>query len=229
LPVLVSSRTSGLLVQTRGVYVLALAVGFVPEEQRGRAVARLVELVHQAGDHLDTGFLSVPYLLDALWDSGERKLARDVLWQDSSPSWLYAVDRGATTIWEQWDAIKPNGDIGLASFNHYAFGCVDDWLFRRLAGIRTAAPGFRASVIEPDPQAPLDWVEAHHDTPYGRLAVRWERDPTQAGRVDIHVTVPPNTTSALVLPPTAELVRCEPQVDMAKLGSDPLTISCELT
>ncbi|NTW38615.1 MAG: family 78 glycoside hydrolase catalytic domain [Cellulomonadaceae bacterium] len=176
-----------LLVETQGTYVLALAFDAVPEHQQAHAMRRLVELVHAAGDHLDTGFLSVPYLLDVLWDGGERELARTILWQRSAPGWLYAVDRGATTIWEEWAAIAPDGTVGHASFNHYAFGCVDDWLYRRIGGLQCTAPGYRRFRVEPDLDAPLAWAEAHEDTPQGRAAVRWERlDET----VELTVTVP---------------------------------------
>jgi alpha-L-rhamnosidase len=187
----------------QGPYVNALAFDMVPEAMRPLLVGKLVELVHAAGDHLDTGFVSVPYLLDVLWDAGERDLARTLLTQDTVPSWLYEVDRGATTIWEAWAAIAPDGAVSPMSMNHYAFGCVDDWMFRRIAGIRELEPGFRVSRIEPDLDSPLDWVEASHETPYGTLAVSWRR--TEAG-VELTVDVPPSTTAEIVLGATAERV-----------------------
>ena len=112
-----------------------------------RTAARLVELIRERGDRLDTGFLSTPYLLDVLCDSGYPEVARTLLWQSEMPSWLYEVDRGATTIWEAWDAIAPDGEIRPMSFNHYAPGSVDDWLYRRVAGIRPTSPGYRTAVI----------------------------------------------------------------------------------
>lgn len=181
----------------QGPYVLALALGFVPESQKAGAVAELVRLIHDNDDRLDTGFLSVPYLLDALWDNGERALARTLLWQSKSPSWLYEVDHGATTIWESWDAVTVDGEVGISSFNHYAFGCVDDWLFRRLAGLQIVEPAFKRSRIAPDLEGPLTSVTAGIDTPYGRLAVAWERTE-QTSRLQI--TVPANTTGVLDLP-----------------------------
>lgn len=182
----------------QGVYVLALAFDLIPDEDRGRAIEHLVELVHQAGDHLDTGFLSVPYLLDVLWESGHRDLARTLLWQDTVPSWLYEVDLGATTIWEAWEAVEPDGTVGWVSLNHYAFGCVDDWLYRRIAGLQPASPGYRTIIIEPDLASGFSWVTAHHDTPYGRLAIDWQR--RDDGTWLISTTVPANTDAVLVLP-----------------------------
>ncbi|MGN6221176.1 MAG: family 78 glycoside hydrolase catalytic domain, partial [Microbacterium sp.] len=185
----------------QGPYVVALAFGFVPDDRKADVVARLVELIHDAGDHLDTGFLSVPFLLDVLWDNGHRDLARTLLFQDTAPSWLYQVARGATTMWEGWEAIAPDGTVTDLSFNHYAFGCVDDWLYRRIAGIQLEGPGYRESRIEPDVVGPLTRVSAAVQTPYGALAARWIR--TDAGQVELVVTVPPNATSAIHLPETA--------------------------
>ena len=125
---------------------------------RPRTAARLVELVHERGDRLDTGFLSTPYLLDVLCDHGYPEVARTLLWQSEMPSWLYEVDHGATTFWETWDAISPDGEIRPMSFNHYAPGSVDDWLYRRVAGIRSTSPGYRTAVIEPDFDTGVDHV-----------------------------------------------------------------------
>ncbi|MFK4835537.1 family 78 glycoside hydrolase catalytic domain [Microbacterium sp. ZW T2_14] len=162
-------------VRMQGVYVLALAFDLAPAEVRARTAARLVDLIRERGNRLDTGFLSTPYLLDVLCDTGYPDVARTLLWQSEMPSWLYEVDRGATTIWEAWDAISPGGEIRPMSFNHYAPGSVDDWLYRRVAGIRSTSPGYRTAVIEPDFDAGVDEVRAHVGTPFGRFAVEWTR------------------------------------------------------
>lgn len=181
----------------QGPSVLALAFGAVPERLRGAVVDRLVELIHEAGDHLDTGFVSVPFLLDVLWTHGHRDLALTLLWQDTAPSWLYEVDRGATTIWEGWEAIQPDGVVTDLSFNHYAFGCVDDWMYRRLGGLQATTPGFRRSRIEPAFTSGLDDVSATIETPYGALQCEWHR---RGDQVEVEVHVPSNTTSTIVLP-----------------------------
>lgn len=185
----------------QGPYVNALAFDMVPEELRPKLVANLVALIRAAGDHLDTGFVSVPYLLDVLWEAGERDLARTLLAQDTIPSWLYEVDRGATTIWEAWGAVLPDGTVSQMSMNHYAFGCVDDWMFRRIAGLQVVDAGFRTARIQPDLDAEFDWVSAEHETPHGLLAVHWRRT---AEGVEVTATVPPNTTAELVLPGSVE-------------------------
>lgn len=182
-------------VRLQGVYVLALAFDMVPVGVRGRTAARLVELVHARGDRLDTGFLSTPHLLDVLCDTGYPEVARTLLWQSEMPSWLYEVDNGATTFWETWDAISPDGAIRPMSFNHYAPGSVDDWLYRRVAGIRATSPGYRTAVIEPDFEIGLARVAAHVGTPYGRLAVEWTRTGDAASIV---VDVPFGVSARLV-------------------------------
>lgn len=188
-------------VELQGVYALALAFGMVPEDRVPAAAARLASLVEQRGDRLDTGFLSVPYLLDVLWDHGYQELARRVLWQPEQPSWLYEVDHGATTIWENWDAVAPDGTTRPTSLNHYAFGCVDDWLYRRVAGLRATAPGYRRVVIEPDMRAGVEQLSAHVTTPYGRLSVRWERlGQGRGASARVTVEVPFGVSAELILP-----------------------------
>ncbi|OZB82735.1 alpha-L-rhamnosidase [Microbacterium sp. 13-71-7] len=164
----------------QGIAVLALAFDAVPAEVRPRVVERLVELVHEAGIHLDTGFVSVPFLLDVLWDEGHPDLARALLIQDTAPSWLYEVDHGATTIWEAWRAVHEDGTVERMSMNHYAFGCVVDWMMRRLAGIEAVEPGYRRTRIAPDLDGVLDHCRAHVDAPAGRIAVDWRRDGATA-------------------------------------------------
>lgn len=191
------AQDGSLPVELQGMYALALGLDLVPAPLRQAAGDRLAALVRARGNRLDTGFLSTPHLLDALWDAGHRDLARTVLFQQQAPSWLYEIDRGATTIWEAWDAIAADGSVRAVSFNHYAFGCVDDWLYRRVAGIRPASPGWRSAVIEPDLDAGVRSVEAAVPTPYGELAVAWERDGDAAS---IRVEVPHGVSARLVLP-----------------------------
>lgn len=134
----------------QGCYVLALAFDMVEDYNlKQQLLARLVELIHDNNDCLDTGFLSVPYLLDVLVDNDEIELAKQLFLQDKCPSWLYEVDHGATTIWESWAGIQPNGKVGTFSFNHYAMGCVLDWFIRNVVGLNVIKPGYKEVVINP--------------------------------------------------------------------------------
>lgn len=181
-------------VQLQGLYVLAIAFEMVPQRTRETMGDHLAALVQERGNRLDTGFLSTPHLLPALWNTGHRDLARRLLWQTEMPSWLYPVERGATSIWEAWDAVAPDGTVRAVSLNHYAFGCVDDWLFTRIAGIRPTSPGYRTAVIDPDLECGLERVEANVDTPYGRIAVRWAL--TQDG-ADLEIEIPDQIDTSL--------------------------------
>ncbi|WP_242682388.1 alpha-L-rhamnosidase [Desertivibrio insolitus] len=187
-------RDGELPLDLQGLYVLALAFDLVPLNQRDAAVRRLRSLIEARDYHLDTGFLSTPYLLDVLWEAGEKELARTLLWQNSAPSWLYAVDAGATTVWESWEAVAPDGTPSRSSMNHYAFGSVDDWLFRRLGGIEPMLPGYSEVRIAPDVLGPLGSASSWIDTVRGRIAVEWNRDGDE---VLLDVRLPPACAATL--------------------------------
>ncbi|WP_405475900.1 family 78 glycoside hydrolase catalytic domain [Paenarthrobacter ilicis] len=174
----------------QGPYVLALAFDVIPNELRASTAAHLARLIRENGNRLDTGFVSVPYLLDVLHDAGYKELATRILWQSESPSWLYEVDHGATTMWESWDAVAADGTARTVSMNHYAFGCVDDWLFRRVAGVEPVLPGYREFSVAPDFSVGLQDVQAHIDSLYGLIEIAWSRSESTA---TLELTVPPNT------------------------------------
>jgi alpha-L-rhamnosidase len=177
-------------------YVRALALGLLPEEGRAAALAHLVELIEEKEIHLDTGFLSTPFLLHVLSEGGRLDLAYALLMQDTIPSWLYAVTQGATTIWESWEGIKEDGSI-FGSLNHYAYGAVGAWLYQVVAGIEIGAPGYKEIHIAPRPGGGLSYARAAYDSVHGRIASAWEIDE---GTLRLEVTVPPNTAATVRLP-----------------------------
>lgn len=158
----------------QGMYVLALKMARVPAKMRSLLTHQLVDLIAQNGYRLDTGFVSVPYLLDVLCDDGREDVAYQLLFQTECPSWLYEVEQGATTIWETWDAIAPDGQVNLASFNHYAFGCVGDWMVRFVAGLSKTQPGYKHIAIQPHPHQSLTRAEAGYRSVYGEIVSAWE-------------------------------------------------------
>lgn len=202
----------------QGLYVLALKMNVVSVEKRALLTRHLVDLIAQNGYRLDTGFVSVPYLLDVLCDNGQSDIAYKVLFQTECPSWLYAVEQGATTIWETWDAIAPDGKITLASFNHYAFGCIGDWLYRFVAGLDKSQPGYKHIVIQPNPCANLTHAKASYRSIYGEIVSAWE---IHAGLMRIRVTIPPNTTATIRLP-GADLQSIPRGHSMTQRGEDVL-------
>jgi len=187
---------------TQTAYVLALQFDLLPENLRAEAVRRLAADVRSFRNHLTTGFLGTPYLCRVLSDHGQLDTAYALLNQDTYPSWLYPVTKGATTIWERWDGIKPDGtfqDPGMNSYNHYAYGAIGDWLYSVVAGIDLdpGQPGYKHVMIRPQPGGNLTSVTARLDTQYGEVASAW----TIAGReFALTVRVPPNTHATVRLP-----------------------------
>lgn len=182
--------------------VLALEFGLLTPDQEPSAVARLVEMIEQEDYRLGTGFLGTPGICQVLSDHGRKDVAYALLLQKECPSWLYPVTRGATTIWERWDAIQPDGSIHpgeMLSFNHYAYGAVGAWLYGTVAGLQLdeEVPGWRRFRVAPRPGGGLDWAEAHHESPYGPIDVRWEQ---RGDRLEVEVGVPPGATADVVLP-----------------------------
>jgi alpha-L-rhamnosidase len=187
---------------TQTGYALALQFGLLPgPQQRVWAGRRLAELVRADGYHIGTGFVGTPLVCDALCAAGEYETAYRLLMQRECPSWLYPVTMGATTIWERWDSLLPDGKVNpaeMTSFNHYALGAVADWLHRTVAGLAPAAPGYRRILVRPRPGGGLTHAFAGCETPYGRAEVRWEI--AAGGLLHVDVQVPPGTTALVDLP-----------------------------
>ena len=173
-------------VDLQGMYVMALYSG-AAGPLSGKVAKRLVELIGENGGCLDTGFVSVPHLLDALTDNGYEDIAWKLLFQTKNPSWLYQVEHGATTIWENWNAIRPDGEVTVSSYNHYALGCVGDWIYRHAGGLRRTSPGWSTIEYAPNVDCGLDWAECSYDTPYGAAACSWRK--TERG-TELELTVP---------------------------------------
>ncbi|MEN9893943.1 MAG: hypothetical protein RLY78_4238 [Pseudomonadota bacterium] len=151
--------------------ILSLAFGLVPEALRPAAADHLAADIRRRGTLLSTGFLGTPFSLDVLADHGHADLAVDLLLRTEFPSWGYMVARGATTIWERWNG--DTGDLAMNSFNHYALGAVTGFLYRRVAGIEAAQPGFAELVCRPLADPRLGEGQARHDTVRGRIETRW--------------------------------------------------------
>ncbi|SHE25015.1 alpha-L-rhamnosidase [Actinomyces glycerinitolerans] len=183
------------------VYALAICWGLLPTAQQWAfAGERLADLVRLSGFHIATGFVGTPLVIPALVATGHADVAGRLLLQTECPSWLYPVTMGATTIWERWDSMLPNGDINpgeMTSFNHYALGAVADWLHRGLAGLSPAVPGWGHVEIAP---APIDGVTSaatSHLSPYGRIAVSWE---VHNGVLELTADLPVGVTGTVRLP-----------------------------
>lgn len=190
-----------LMCDAETAYALAIAFDLLPTaEQRQRAGQRLHELVRNSGYRIQTGFVGTPLLCDALCSTGHYATAYRLLLQEECPSWLYPVTMGATTVWERWDSMLPDGTINpgeMTSFNHYALGAVADWMHRTLGGLTPAEPGYRRIEIRPRPGGGLTHANTRHITPYGLAQSTWE---IRNGTFAMSATVPPNTTALVTLP-----------------------------
>ena len=181
-------------------YAMALAFDLLPDRLRSRAGELLAEQVAIDDFRIGTGFLGTPLVCDALADTGHAASAWRLLLQRRQPSWLYPVTMGATTIWERWDSMLPDGSINpgeMTSFNHYAFGAVADFLHRRVAGLAPAEPGYRRLVFAPLPSRELRWARAEHETPYGTASIAWTLD---GDKVTVDVLVPASSQARVQLP-----------------------------
>ncbi|GCB42788.1 family 78 glycoside hydrolase catalytic domain [Streptomyces sp. NL15-2K] len=183
---------------TQAAYVRALSLGLVPEELRSAAAARLVELIRAAGTHLGTGFLATGDLLPVLADTGHADIAYELLLRRTAPSWLYMLDRGATTIWEGWEGIDENGDAH-DSLNHYSKGAVIRFLHTHTLGLRQTpeSVAWESFVVAPVPHPSLTWARGTHESPQGTITVEWR---TTDDELTLTVEVPPTTTARVVFP-----------------------------
>ncbi len=188
-------------VNTQTAYVLTLY--YALNGNREKALNSLKELIHAKGDKFVTGFVGTPLIQRVLSGEGENRLAYRILFNEEYPGWLYEVNLGATTVWERWNSMEPDGAVsstGMNSFNHYAYGSVGEWMWRVIAGINPVEeePGFRRAVLSPVPNARLQSAAADYDSPAGRYHVEWKAE--DAHRVTLKISVPFNCRAELRVP-----------------------------
>ena len=186
--------------------LFALKNNLVEGEARTQMLARLRQNFADHDGCLQTGFLGTSILMETLTENGMQDVAYDLLFQRRNPSWLYSVDNGATTIWERWNSYlldRGLGPQGMNSFNHYAYGCVCQWLWERAAGIATdtSQPGFRHIVMRPVPDKRLGHLEAQFRSPAGLIKSSWRYDGDEW---TWQFTIPENATATVVLPGESE-------------------------
>ena len=189
---------------TQTAYVLALNFDMLPENLRPQAAERLAENVKSYDNHLTTGFLGTPYLCHVLTRFGYTDIAYKLLLQQDYPSWLYPVKMGATTIWERWDGQKPDSSFqtpGMNSFNHYAYGAIGDWMYRKMVGLDTYedGAGYKHIKIQPHIGGGFTNAAASLQTYYGTVSSGWKIDND---KLLLDVEIPANTTATIYIPAT---------------------------
>ncbi|MDR2569131.1 MAG: glycoside hydrolase family 78 protein [Oscillospiraceae bacterium] len=191
-----------LAARTQTAHIIALHFGLVPHEFKKRTLDTLVDIIAEYKDAISTGFLGTPYICYALSDNGRMDLAYKLLLREEYPSWLYPLSKDATTIWEHWDGMKPDGSMwsdDMNSFNHYAYGAVADWMYSVIGGIDADenAPGYRHSRIAPRPGGGITFAKTTQITGYGELISDWKLD---GSKFTLNVTIPNNTIATISLP-----------------------------
>ena len=177
---------------TQTEHIVAVQFGLAKDCQK--TADALAKMIEEDGCQMRTGFVGTPYILHVLSNYGHTDLAYRLLCRKEYPSWLYAVGKGATTIWEHWDGIMENGEFwstDMNSFNHYAYGSVADWMYEQAAGIQVVedCPGFAKARIAPRPGSQLKWMEASIETRHGKISSRWVHEEGEI-RYEISTAVP---------------------------------------
>ena len=182
--------------------LFALKNALVEGKAREDMIARLRKNFEDHGNCLQTGFLGTSILMSTLSENGMTDIAYELLFQRKNPSWLYSVDNGATTIWERWNSYTLKDGMGpkdMNSFNHYAYGCVCEWLWNTAAGIEadTAEPGFRHIIMRPVPDRRLGYLKAEYKSASGLITSEWKYD----GDIwEWNFTIPQGCSATVSLP-----------------------------
>lgn len=193
-------------IDTQTAYVLTMFFDLVSEKQKKHVMNDLVQRIHQDNDHLTTGFVGTPYLCPVLSENGQHELATTIFLQKDFPSWLYEVEHGATTIWERWNSILPDGKMnpeGMNSLNHYSFGAVMAWVYKYVLGIRRHSDGFKQIEFAPKFDLRLSDVSGCYDTPYGKLQVEYHLQAGDGQPVVLKLQVPFGVKVQVRLPDAA--------------------------
>ena len=199
------TATGRLVSETQTGCLMALHFNLAKPEHRERILNSLISNLNKHNNHLTTGFVGTPYLCHVLSENGQHDLAGTVFLKRDYPSWLYCVDQGATTIWERWNSMKPDGSFdesGMNSFNHYAYGSVGSWMAQKLGGLNLVEAGYKKSRIEPMPIKGITQATASIKTVYGLLSCSWE---CKSGIFTADISVPCNTTAIIALPGKEEV------------------------
>lgn len=169
----------------------ALYQGLVNDDEKQKVLSLLVEQVEKANRHIDCGILGAKYVMHALTEMGRADLAYDIATQTTFPGWGYWIAQGATTLWEMWS--------GESSRNHHMFSDISAWFYKGLAGINPDpdAPGFKNIIFKPNPVSDLRWVNAWHESPYGKIMCNWA---IKGDEFVLDVVIPPNSTGTVYIP-----------------------------
>ena len=204
---------SGRLVSdSQAAYALAICFDILNESQMKHAADRLVYLVRKKAFKIATGFAGTPFVCEALAKTGHLRVAYAMLLNEECPSWLYPVTMGATTVWERWDSMLPDGSINpgeMTSFNHYAFGAIAKFMYNRVAGLQRLSPGWETCRVEPGTGVEFSRASAAHETPRGTVSCSWSTvtNGDAGAKLSLNVVAPCGTEVEVVLPGKSEVTK----------------------
>ncbi len=198
----IKSPKGRLTIDTQTAYAVALFMDLMPEQFRRRVADTLKKKIEDNNYHLKTGFVGTPYLCRVLYENGYNDLAFRLLMNEDFPSWLYEVKMGATTIWERWNSLLPDGkfgELGMNSLNHYAYGSIVEWMYRNMCGLNPLEehPGFRKIRLAPQPNGLLQSAKAAVETAVGRYESSWR---IEENGLNYDFLIPFNASAELILP-----------------------------
>ena len=199
------TETGRIVSETQTGAILSLYFNLAREKDRKRILKTLLTNIENHKNHLSTGFVGTPYICHALSENGAHEMAATLFMKEDYPSWLYAVNMGATTIWERWNSIKPDGtfdESGMNSLNHYAYGSVGDWMYRKVAGLSQLEPGYKKFQVKPMFVKGIEECGTEFESVYGKIVTNTS---CKNGKIHVHVEVPANTTAVIVLPEKEEV------------------------
>lgn len=209
-----------LIAQTQTANIISLYFQLVPNEYKQKITDDLISLLKKENNHLVTGFIGTPYFCHALSENGKIDEAYDLLLKDDFPSWLYQVKMGATTIWEHWNGIKEDGtfyDPKMNSFNHYAYGAIEEWMVRVMVGLESDEnnPGYKHFFIQPLVTDKIKWVKAKYKSVNGLIESKWKNTNNKTYKLTVHI--PANTTCTIKLKQAKEIIKKD-NLNFAKNG-----------
>ena len=199
------TETGRIVSETQTGAILSLYFNLAREKDRKRILNTLLTNIANHKNHLATGFVGTPYICHTLSENGEHEMAATLFMKEDYPSWLYAVNMGATTIWERWNSIKPDGtfdESGMNSLNHYAYGSVGDWMYRKVAGLSQLEPGYEKFQVKPMFVKGIEEWGTEFESVYGKIVAKTS---CKNGKIHVHVEVPANTTAVIILPEKEEV------------------------
>lgn len=200
------TSTGRIVSETQTGAILSLYFNLAREKDRERILQILKTNIENHKNHLATGFVGTPYLCHTLSENGEHELAATVFMKEDYPSWLYAVNMGATTIWERWNSIMPDGSFdvsGMNSLNHYAYGSIGDWMYRKVTGVSQLKPGYKKFKVQPMFVKGIEEAGVTFESIYGQIESKWS---CKDGKICGYVKVPVNTTAEIHLPEKEEVL-----------------------